>query len=121
VSAGNLFAAEIERAVGADRPKSTGARNRYGEWDFTATVSPRRLRRLTGARYFRRDGMDIDDFADLVCRNVPAVDDHDSAIGWWIDIATRALDAAQEARTTAVPWHLQERPADEWPEEAWAA
>lgn len=114
-----IYNDEIDRAVGAERPKSIGARNRYGEWDFTVTVSPRRLRRLTGARYFRRDGMDIDDFADLVCRNVSGVDDHDSAIEWWIDISTRALDAAQEARTSAVPWHLQEEPEPEgWEPEA---
>ena len=114
-----IYNDEIDRAVGAERPKSIGARNGYGEWDFTVTVSPRRLRRLTGARYFRRDGMDIDDFADLVCRNVSGVDDHDSAIEWWIDISTRALDAAQEARTSAVPWHLQEEPEPEgWESEA---
>jgi hypothetical protein len=79
-----------------------GRRHPGGEWDTLRAVPIRTRRALTAAGYLARGGMQPDDFADLLRRNLPAQVEPDP-IAWYIATARRILRATPyETRTRFV-------------------
>jgi hypothetical protein len=104
------FTGFVDSFVYSERPKSIGNRNRHAEWDWHNLFPKRAFRRLTGAGYFRADGMNIDEFTDLVISRVPGVDTLDAAMDWYMTTALAELDERQADRAGVVAWEDQEQP-----------
>lgn len=105
---------EIERVLAGNALVSSGARSEHGEWDWLPHVDRRTIRRLTGAGYFARRGVELDVAADLIIARVPGVETFDDAIEWYVTTALRELDERQAARRGEVRWEDQERPDDSY-------
>lgn len=105
---------EIDRVLAGNPLRSTGARNAHGEWDWVDHIDRRTMRRLTGAGYFARAGLSIDEAADMICARVGGVDTLDDAIAWYVRTALAELDERQADRAGVVRWEDQERPDDTW-------
>jgi len=106
----------IETFAGVERPESSGARVRGdGEWDWAYHVTPREMRRLTAAGYFRRGGMHPDVFAELLVNSVPGVESTDAAFEWWVTTCLQALDERATARSSAVAWEDEQQPDPDGP------
>lgn len=110
-------AGEIDRVLHGNALRSSGGRTAFGEWDWLDHVPRRDMRRLTGAGYFARAGLAIDEAADLIISRVPGVETIDDAIEWYVATALVELDERQADRAGDVPWHDLERPDDEWPDD----
>lgn len=101
---------EIDRVLNGNAVASCGRRTEHGEWDWLDAVDRRTVRRLTGAGYFARGGLSIDEMADMVAARVGGVETLDEAVEWFISTAVHELDARQAARRGEARWEDQERP-----------
>lgn len=85
----------LDRVVGPDRLALGPTPGGEPEWDWLPRVSRRTLRRLRGARYMRRDGVQPDWLAQLIVPRVPGVETDGDAIDWYIKTCLVAIDEAR--------------------------
>lgn len=108
------IAGEIERVLAGNPVRSSGGRTGYGEWDWLGAVPARTMRRLTGAGYFARGGLSVDEAADIICARVPGISTPDDALAWYVSTALAELEERQADRRGETRWEELERPDDEW-------
>jgi hypothetical protein len=102
----------LERVIGVERPQLLSERlTGASEWDFAIHIAPRDLRRLNGAKFFRRDGMRPDVFADLICDRVATIDNQSDAFDWFLNTALAVLDERRDIRDRVERWEDQQQPA----------
>ena len=110
----DIAGGEIERVLWGNVLQSTGHAHDHGEWDWLPLVDKRTMRRLTGAGYFARNGIALDEAIDMIVERVGGVETRDQALDWYISTALRELDERQGRRAGVVAWEDLERPDDEW-------
>lgn len=108
---------EIERVLQGNPLQSSGHAHEEGEWDWLPLVDRRTMRRLTGAGYFARHGLALDEAADVIRQHVAGIATMDDAIEWYIRTALHELNERQRERSGEVAWEDQERPEEEWPDD----
>lgn len=82
---------ELDRVVGPEALASSPGPRNWPEWDYLYSLPRRTRRRLIGAGYMRRGGMQPDLLADVIVPRVAEVETIDDAMEWYVKTCLTAI------------------------------